>query len=155
MKRTQKRIIDAPFGKLTLIAEGSVLTAIRFGAEAGAVCDEANAVLDCAAQQLEEYFSGRRCAFSIPMEMRGTPFQKQVWNALTEIGYGETACYSDIAEKIGNPKACRAVGMANNRNPLPIIVPCHRVIGRDGSLTGYAGGLDVKTWLLNLEKREK
>ena len=91
MKKMQRRIIDAPFGKLTLIAEEGVLTAIRFGEEPGAASDEANAVLDCAAQQLEEYFSGRRCAFSIPIEMRGTPFQKKVWQALMEIGYGEAA----------------------------------------------------------------
>ena len=154
MKRTLARIIDAPFGRLTLIAQDDALVSVRFGDEAGIGVDGASETLDCAVQQLEEYFSGARCAFSVPIRMNGTPFQMRVWKALTEIGYGETATYGDSARLIGNPKACRAVGMANNRNPLPIIVPCHRIIGKDGSLTGYAGGLNVKEWLLNLEKRE-
>jgi len=154
MRRTLTRIIDAPFGRLTLVAQEDALVAVRFGDVAGIGVDGASETLDCAAQQLEEYFSGARCAFSVPIRMTGTPFQMRVWQALTEIGYGKTASYADVARMIGNPKACRAVGMANNRNPLPIIVPCHRIVGKDGSLTGYAGGLDVKEWLLNLEKRE-
>lgn len=153
MKRTHTRIIDAPFGKLTLVVQDDALTAIQFGADAPADCED-NETLDCAAQQLEEYFSGVRCAFSVPIRLNGTPFQQKVWHALMEIGYGDTATYGDIARRIGNPNACRAVGMANNRNPLPIIVPCHRVIGKNGELTGYAGGLNRKQWLLNLEKRE-
>lgn len=154
MKRTLRRRIDAPFGPLTLVAEDDALIAIRFGADEGAAYGETNEVLDCAAAQLEEYFSGARCAFSVPVRMKGTGFQMKVWNALTEIGYGRTATYGEIAGRIGNEKASRAVGMANNRNPLPIIVPCHRVIAANGSLTGYAGGLEIKEWLLNLEKRE-
>jgi methylated-DNA-[protein]-cysteine S-methyltransferase len=105
-----------------------------------------------AARQLEEYFAGRRKKFDLPLILRGTDFQVSVWKALQSIPAGETRTYGDIAALIGKPKACRAVGGANNRNPIPIIVPCHRVIGRDGSLTGYRGGLPVKQYLLELEK---
>ena len=105
------------------------------------------------AQQLTEYFAGTRKAFDIPLYMEGTPFQKMVWEALCTIPVGETRTYKDIAQQIGNPKGMRAVGMANNRNPISIIVPCHRVIGANGSLTGYAGGLETKEYLLDLEKR--
>ena len=102
--------------------------------------------------QLEEYFSGKRSSFSLPMAPVGTQFMQDVWQALVTIPYGEVRSYRDIAKAIGNPKACRAVGMANNRNPLPIIIPCHRVIGANGKLVGYAGGLDCKEKLLALEK---
>ncbi|MDE5670225.1 MAG: methylated-DNA--[protein]-cysteine S-methyltransferase [Eubacterium sp.] len=103
--------------------------------------------------QLKEYLSGVRKIFDLPIEMNGTEFQLKVWSALCNIPYGETRSYKDIAEKIGNPKAVRAVGGANNKNRLMIIVPCHRVIGADGSLTGYAGGINVKKKLLELEQR--
>lgn len=102
--------------------------------------------------ELEEYFAGKRKIFSVPLSLHGTAFQLLVWNALCQIPYGHTLSYSDIATVIGNPKACRAVGMANNRNPVMIIVPCHRVIGKNGSLVGYGGGLDIKKKLLELEK---
>ncbi len=102
-------------------------------------------------RQLEAYFAGELKSFDVKLAPEGTEFQKAVWNALKEIPYGETRTYKDIAESIGNPKAYRAVGLANNRNPIAIIVPCHRVIGADGKLTGYAGGLDVKEFLLKLE----
>lgn len=106
-----------------------------------------------AATQLDEYFAGIREDFDIPLAfMTGTPFQRRVWQELSAIPYGETRSYADIALAIGNPKAVRAVGMANHHNPISIIIPCHRVIGKDGSLTGYAGGLDAKTWLLEKEK---
>lgn len=105
-----------------------------------------------AARQLKNYFAGELKKFSLPLAPEGTPFMKQVWAALCEIPYGKTASYRDIAEKIGRPKAARAVGLANNRNPIPIIIPCHRVIGADGSLVGYGGGLDIKKRLLELEK---
>jgi len=104
-----------------------------------------------AAGQLGEYFAGVRKEFDLPLEFKGTVFQKRVWAALMEIPYGETRSYGEIAGKCGNPKATRAVGMANNRNPIVIICPCHRVIGKDGSLTGYGGGLDNKEYLLKLE----
>lgn len=107
-----------------------------------------------AERQLESYFSGKLKEFNLPLEPCGTAFMKQVWAALCEIPYGNTASYGDIAKKIGKPKAARAVGLANNRNPIPIIIPCHRVIGTDGSLTGYAGGLEMKKKLLDLEKEK-
>jgi methylated-DNA-[protein]-cysteine S-methyltransferase len=102
-------------------------------------------------RQLEAYFSGKLKSFDIKLAPEGTEFQKSVWNALCEIPYGETRTYKEIAVSIGNPKAYRAVGLANNRNPIAIIVPCHRVIGADGKLTGYASGLDIKEFLLRLE----
>jgi len=105
-----------------------------------------------AARQFGEYFDGKRKSFNLPLCLRGTDFQIKVWNALQRIPYGKTISYGELAAIIGNPKASRAVGMANNRNPIPIIVPCHRVIGHDGSLTGYAGGLKLKRLLLELEK---
>ena len=110
-------------------------------------------LLEEAARQLQEYFAGCRREFSLPLAPRGTEFQRQVWHALEGIPYGETRTYGEIARAIGKPKACRAVGMANHRNPLSILVPCHRVVGADGSLTGYGGGLEAKQFLLELEKR--
>jgi len=110
-----------------------------------------NIIIDEAIKQLDEYFNGKRETFNLPLSFEGTSFQKSVWKALMEIPYGETRSYKEIAIKIGNPKACRAVGMANNRNPIVLICPCHRVIGANGKLVGYGGGLDMKTYLLNLE----
>lgn len=105
-----------------------------------------------AVRQLKSYFAGELREFTLPLAPEGTDFMKKVWAALCEIPYGQTASYKEIAEKIGAPKAARAVGLANNRNPIPVFIPCHRVIGADGSLTGYAGGLDMKKRLLDLEK---
>ena len=105
-----------------------------------------------AAKQLDEYFNGKRKVFDLPLVLHGTEFQIKTWEALKTIPYGETRSYGELAAMIGNPKACRAVGMANNRNPVSIIVPCHRVIGQNGDLTGYAGGLKLKLKLLDLEK---
>ncbi len=102
-------------------------------------------------RELDEYFAGRRRAFSFPLDLRGTDFQLQCWHALLDIPYGETRTYRDIAHSIGHPQAFRAVGMSNNRNPIAIVVPCHRVIASDGSLCGYGGGLDIKRQLLDLE----
>lgn len=103
--------------------------------------------------QLSEYFEGTRKYFNLPINPQGTIFQKKVWKELTKIPYGQTRSYKDIAHAIGNPKAYRAVGMANNKNPITIIIPCHRVIGKNGKLTGYAGGLDLKRFLLTLENK--
>ena len=103
-------------------------------------------------KQLKEYFEGSRREFDLPIEMNGTQFQKKVWKELLKIPYGETRSYKDIAISIGNEKACRAIGMANNKNHIPIIIPCHRVIGSNGKLVGYAGGIDIKEKLLNIEK---
>ncbi len=105
--------------------------------------------------ELLEYFAGKRKTFSIPYRAEGTDFQKRVWQALCEIPYGETRSYKDIAAAIGNPKASRAVGMANNKNPIALVVPCHRVIGANGTLVGYAGGLPLKAFLLDMEEKNK
>lgn len=110
-------------------------------------------VLAEAGKQLKEYFEGRRSAFDLPLAPAGTEFMRRVWNALQEIPYGETRSYKEIAAMAGNSKACRAVGMANNRNPISIFIPCHRVIGADGTMVGYGGGLDKKVFLLDLEKK--
>jgi len=104
-----------------------------------------------AAKQLDEYFNGKRKEFDLPLAPRGTEFQNKVWKALQAIPFGKTCSYGQLAAMTGNPKACRAVGMANNRNPIPVIIPCHRVIGHNGALTGYAGGLELKQKLLELE----
>lgn len=102
--------------------------------------------------QLDEYFNGKRQTFDITMDLYGTPFQKMVWTALSNIPYGQTRSYKEVAKEIGTPKAVRAIGGANNKNPLPIIVPCHRVIGTNGALVGYGGGLNIKEYLLKLEQ---
>jgi len=109
-------------------------------------------LLSMATIQLDEYFQGKRTTFSLPFKLIGTPFQLAVWKELQNIPYGQTTSYKEIAQKINKPKAYRAVGMANNKNPLPIIIPCHRVIGSNGKLIGYAGGLNLKNYLLELEK---
>lgn len=152
--------IDSPIGHLTLTATDTALTGIRFGdaprlSEKQHGPDATNPLLRQAVRELEEYFAGQRHAFTLPLAPAGTLFQQAVWEALRTIPCGETRSYAQIAAQIGRPKACRAVGMANNRNPLPIVVPCHRVVGSTGALTGYAGGLGVKQLLLDLEKKGK
>jgi len=144
--------MKSPVGPLTLASNGGALCAVQFGDEtpAGWVRDERP--LRDARRQLEEYFAGTRTAFDLPLAMRGTPFQMRVWQALREIPFGVTASYGEIARRIGAPHASRAVGGANHRNPVAIIVPCHRVIGADGSLTGYGGGEACKRALLDLER---
>ncbi len=138
---------------LTLTADEDSLLHIDFGAQHpdGAVLRQ-NPVLTLAALQLQEYFAGQRQQFALPLKPAGTEFQKLVWRALTRIPYGSTSTYKELAEAIGNPKASRAVGSACHRNPLPVVIPCHRVIGSSGSLTGYAGGLELKAALLKLEQ---
>ena len=116
---------------------------------------EETRLIQQAFEQLQEYLEGKRQTFCFPINSKGTPFQEQVWNALRNIPYGETRSYKQIAEVIGNPKAVRAVGMANNRNPLLIVNPCHRVIGADGRLVGYAAGLSLKEFLLELERTNR
>ena len=153
----QIRIIDSPVGKLRLVAEDGFLTELRFGGEPAVFMgtDEENQLLDEVERQLDEYFSGRRREFDLPIRMKGTAFQLEDWEALKSIPYGETVSYGEIARRIGRPKASRAVGMANHSNPISIIVPCHRVIGKNGKLTGYGGGLNVKQMLLELEQKWK
>ncbi len=142
--------ISSPIVPLTLTEKDGALAAVAFGGTPGG---QATPLLQEAARQLEEYFAGRRQNFDLPLAPQGTPFQQKVWAALHRIPYGHTAAYNDIAQTIGSPNACRAVGMANHRNPIPVIIPCHRVIGTGGKLTGYAGGLDKKQLLLELESR--
>lgn len=146
---------EAPWGVLTLWEESGALVKLSFGRDAVAITPEQERetpLLREAKTQLSQYFAGQRMTFDLPLLMKGTPFQKEVWRGLLKIPYGETRSYSEIAAAIGRPKAVRAVGMANHCNPLAIIVPCHRVIGKNGSLTGYAGSLEIKRRLLALEK---
>ncbi len=146
-------VLPSPVGELTLVEENGALTGLYFGTRCLLGEKGTSPLLEEAARQLQEYFAGCRREFSLPLAPRGTEFQRQVWHALEGIPYGETRTYGEIARAIGKPKACRAVGMANHRNPLSILVPCHRVVGADGSLTGYGGGLEAKQFLLELEKR--
>ena len=149
--------MDSPIGPLTLAGTGSVLTHLRMAGQTHEpdrsdwVRDD-GAFADVAAQ-LEAYFAGSLTEFDVEVKLIGTEFQQRVWAALQRIPYGETRSYGQIAEQIGSPGASRAVGLANGRNPIGIIVPCHRVIGAGGSMTGYAGGLDRKRLLVDLEKR--
>ena len=145
--------ITTPVGTLQLLSEAGYLVRIAFPGEhrTGPENDESDPVLVACATQLSEYFGGKRQDFDMPLGPVGTEFQQNVWRALKDIPFGELRSYSDIAREIGKPKAVRAVGAANGRNPLPIVVPCHRVIGSNGSLTGFAGGLAMKKQLLTLE----
>jgi methylated-DNA-[protein]-cysteine S-methyltransferase len=146
--------VDSPLGPLLLTGDGEALTGLytdqhgRLPTDLGHRADEEFAQ---ARTQLQEYFAGRRQDFDLPLNPGGTPFQQSVWQALREIRYGSTLTYREVAEEIGNPKAVRAVGSANSRNPISIIVPCHRVVGSDGKLVGYAGGFSAKKWLLDHE----
>ena len=146
-------VIASPVGPLRLQADGGGLIGIWFVGDARPESADVSShpVLYAAAEQLGEYFAGRRSRFELPLAAAGTPFQRAVWDALREIPYGETWSYADVAQHIGKPRAVRAVGAANGRNPLPIIVPCHRVVGANGTLTGYGGGLENKRILLDLE----
>jgi methylated-DNA-[protein]-cysteine S-methyltransferase len=175
-------LIDSPVGPLLLVAAGGKLTGLYLDGRAparvraaldaaagtagagqageaagtgGAASPADAAVLAEAARQLAEYFDGARQAFDLPLALAGTAFQRAVWAALLRIGYGQTVSYGELAEQIGRPTAARAVGMANGSNPVSIIVPCHRVVGADGSLTGYGGGLGNKRRLLGLERGER
>lgn len=145
--------LDTPVGPVTVTATERAVTAVRFGAAEPAVgqAGDLPPMLRQAVEELREYFAGERREFTLPLAPAGTPFQQQVWAALREIPYGATCSYGRIAGRIGRPKACRAVGMANNRNPIAIVVPCHRVVGASGALVGYAAGLEVKEKLLALE----
>ncbi len=147
--------LDTPLGNLRLVSNGTQLLKIEFDHQYSddAGIESSDAVLTACAAQLAEYFTGVRQHFELPLAAKGTTFQHAVWDALADIPYGELRSYRDIARTIGNPRAVRAVGAANGRNPLPIVVPCHRVIGSNGSLTGFAGGLGAKAYLLKLEAR--
>lgn len=151
--------VDTKVGRFIVIEEDGAVCEVHidggerfYEEELEGVTYKETKLLERAKQELVEYAEGRRKSFDLPLAAKGTEFQKKVWDALRSIPYGETRTYKQIAEQVGNPKGCRAVGMANNKNPIGIIVPCHRVIGSDGSLTGYAGGVDIKRRLLELEQ---
>ncbi len=158
--KTFYKLIPSPVGELKIVANDSGLLAILWENDPPArvplneteKADE-HPLLTEAAQQLAEYFAGKRETFDLKLAAEGTPFQKRVWAALRQIPYGETRTYAQIAEEVGQPKAVRAVGAANGRNPISIVVPCHRVIGSNGTLTGFAGGLKTKSFLLQLESK--
>jgi methylated-DNA-[protein]-cysteine S-methyltransferase len=151
-------IVDSPIDPLLLTSDGESITGLHLDAAkqlprfADSHINSAS-VFRSALEQLQAYFRGELQSFDLPLKPAGTEFQKKVWQALAEIPYGTTVSYKTIAERIRSPKAVRAVGLANGRNPIAIILPCHRVIGADGKLTGYAGGLQRKQWLLALERR--
>jgi len=154
------KIMKSPVGKLKLIASDKGLVAILWENDnphrvrlSELVEDKRQSILIETERQLNEYFAGKRKEFSLALDMRGTPFQKNVWEALLAIPFGETRSYGQLAKQLGNPRATRAVGVANGRNPLSIVVPCHRVIGSSGKLTGFAGGLETKAHLLELEEK--
>ncbi|MDL2231289.1 methylated-DNA--[protein]-cysteine S-methyltransferase [Porphyromonadaceae bacterium OttesenSCG-928-L07] len=138
---------------LWILANETGIVKISFSKLIGKAIEKETSLIKQAMTQIEEYLEGRRKVFDFPMDPQGTTFQKNVWSILQQIPYGETWSYKQVAIAVGNPNASRAVGMANNKNPLPIVVPCHRVIGANGKLTGYAGGLDVKERLLDLEQK--
>lgn len=143
-------VIDTPVGHLRITADDTGITGIERTSEA--LLEPQAPLLSECARQLDAYFDGRLTVFELPLHLTGTPFRLKCWEALRAIPYGETRTYGELAAMIGHPKACRAVGGANHHNPISIVVPCHRVIGADGSLTGYGGGLDMKQWLLEHEK---
>lgn len=152
----------SPLGNMLIVEENNAITQLSLCTqELGSLdtlCSHdimshtTTVLLETAKSQLTEYFQGTRKIFDLPLKPSGTPFQKKVWQALCQIPYGETRSYKEIALQIDNPKGCRAVGMANNRNPIMLIIPCHRVIGSNGALIGYTGGLHIKEWLLEHEK---
>lgn len=156
-----KRYVEmaSPLGELLLVGEGETLCGLYLAGQKHHPARADCGVLDPAAfsvarQQLQAYFNAGRSSFDLPLAPAGTPFQQRVWAALSEIPFGQTWTYAQLAQHIGQPGAARAVGLANGRNPIAIIVPCHRVVGADGSLTGYAGGLERKRWLLMHEQHQ-
>jgi methylated-DNA-[protein]-cysteine S-methyltransferase len=154
--------VDSPIGRLMLTSDGESLTGLYMNLYRNKptklpdlngdwVQDAKVDPLPAAARQLKEYFSGKRHEFELPLRMNGTEFQQSVWHELLKIPFGETRTYGQLAKRLGNPNGSRAVGLANGRNPIAVIVPCHRVIGADGSLTGFGGGIERKEWLLSHE----
>lgn len=159
MPPISSKLVQSPLGPLRLVATDDALVAVLLPGQpdarpAAAATHDRHDVLDRAAQELAEYFAGARQRFTLPLApLTGTDFQRAVWTALGKIPFGELRTYGDVARAIGAPRAVRAVGAANGQNPLSIVVPCHRVVGANGALTGYAGGLPIKRWLLDHEAR--
>lgn len=150
--------INTVIGKVRIIEEDGYIIELQINKDFDKnedILEKDTNILKNTERQLSEYFSGKRNTFDLKLNSKGTDFMKKVWRELLNIPYGETRTYKEIAEKIGNPKGARAVGMANNKNPIPIIIPCHRVIGKNKKLVGYALGLDMKEFLLNLERKNK
>ena len=147
-----KKIIETPIGKIYIAEENNKIIEINLDSKKNNYEIKNTKVLSLAEKQLLEYFEGKRKKFDLPLKLKGTPFQEKVWNELLKIPYGETRTYGEIAKNIENPKAARAVGMANHNNPISIVVPCHRVIGVNNKLVGYGLGIDKKQYLLELEK---
>lgn len=159
MTETYQAQLDSPIGVLTLVASDAGLRKVLWDDrvdEAGdAMFDDGHPVLEAATAQLREYFAGDRKHFDLPLDLIGTDFQKDAWLALASVPYGETTSYGEQAERIGRKGAFRAVGAANGKNPVPIVLPCHRIIGANGALTGFAGGLGIKQQLLALEQDQR
>ena len=151
MTVTYQAPLDSPIGTLTLVASDAGLRKILWEDQA----DDAHPVIAAASEQLGEYFRGERETFDLPLDLVGTDFQKEAWLALASVPYGETTSYGEQAERIGRKGAFRAVGAANGKNPIPIVLPCHRIVGANGALTGFAGGLDIKQRLLALEQDQQ
>lgn len=145
------KYINSPIGYLHVQSNDCAVTAISFSNEKKENSSPCPEILNQATKQLYEYFNGSRNEFQLPLNPEGTEFQKMIWNYIQEVGYGQTSSYLNIAIKSGSKTNTRAVGMANGKNPIPIIIPCHRIVGSNGKLTGYAGGLDKKRWLLHHE----
>lgn len=154
---TYNNYYKTQIGTFRIAEDGAAITEIDYVKEDGDVTEETleTPLLKKAAEQLKEYLLGKRNQFDLPLNPRGTEFQKRVWEVLKTIPYGETWSYKEVAMKLNKPTASRAVGMANNKNPIMIVIPCHRVIGANGALVGYAGGLELKEWLLDMEKTHK
>ena len=147
-----KKIIETPIGKIYIAEENNKIIEINLDSKKNNYEIKNTKILSLAERQLLEYFEGKRKKFDLPLKLKGTPFQEKVWKELLKIPYGETRTYGEIAKNIENPKAARAVGMANHNNPISIVVPCHRVIGVNNKLVGYGLGIDKKQYLLELEK---
>lgn len=144
---------DTPVGKICIGEDNGAITRVTWTQlPKSYIQEETELILRCK-KQLEEYFAGKRKTFDLPLAPKGTAFQQRVWKALQDIPYGELRTYQEIALAVDNPKGCQAVGGANGKNPIAILIPCHRVIGKDGSMTGYSGGLEKKEWLLELERK--
>lgn len=157
MGETLYTVMESPIGRLLLAGDGARLSCIGFPAGKGVVAPQPGWRRDDdafgrAQEQLRDYFEGTRREFDLPLDLRGTDFQLTVWRELARIPFGETISYGELARRIGQPAASRAVGAANGANPIPIVIPCHRVIGANGGLTGFGGGIETKKWLLALER---
>ena len=153
-EQSEVRLVQSPVGLLKLSVSETALTGVWLNAEGAVDLAPAGALMAEAERQLAAYFAGTLRTFSLPLALSGTPFQNRVWTALRDVPYGATCSYAELAERIGKPDAIRAVGAANGQNPIPIVIPCHRVIGKDGSLTGFGGGLPMKKWLLAHESQQ-